>query len=77
MNGFTDQNINNYGRVKNDNKAYNAYLQSSSSSNIINHVMSNQNIQNLAQNPNQKRIISNTSGKMFGNLAAITSMTKT
>ena len=59
-------------------QAYNAYLQNSSSSNVINHVMNHgQNLQNLASNPNQKRIVSNSSSKMFGNLAAVTSMTKT
>jgi hypothetical protein len=38
--------------------------------------MSHQNIANFQQNPNQKRVLSNPSGKLFGNLAAITGMSK-
>jgi RNA polymerase-interacting CarD/CdnL/TRCF family regulator len=69
---FTDHGS--YGK----NKAYNAYLQSSNSSNVINHVMNHgQNQQNLASNPNQKRIVSNASNMMFGNLAVASNMTKT
>ena len=72
-----------YGAISADQpakgaKAYESYLQSSQErgSQVISHVMSHQNMANFQQNPNQKRVLSNPSGKLFGNLAAIAGMSK-